>query len=44
MMGLRLKEGISREPFATITGDTLDQAIDRNGLWRMVEGRFLAAG
>ena len=43
MMGLRLKEGISRDRFAAITGDGLDQAVDRDGLGRMVEGGFLEA-
>ena len=43
MMGLRLKEGISRERFAAITGDGLEQAVGRDGLGRMVEGEFLVA-
>ena len=43
MMGLRLKEGISRDRFAAITGQDLDQAVDRDGLGRMVGGGFLEA-
>ena len=43
MMGLRLKEGISRDRFATITGVDLDQAIDKDGLGRMVAGGFVEA-
>ncbi len=43
MMGLRLKEGISRDRFAAITGVDLDQAVDRDGLGRMVDGEFLVA-
>ena len=43
MMGLRLKEGISRVRFAAITGHGLDRAIDRDGLGRMVDGGFVEA-
>ena len=43
MMGLRLKEGISRDRFAAITGQDLDQAAGRDGLGRMVGGGFVKA-
>ncbi len=43
MMGLRLKEGISRDRFAAVTGGDLDEAIDRDGLMRMLDGGFVDA-
>ena len=43
MMGPRLAEGVPRDRFFAITGYGLDRDIDRDGLGRRVEGRFLVA-
>jgi len=44
MMGLRLTEGVRQDRFAAITGYGLDQAVDQDGLGRMVDGGFVKAG
>jgi oxygen-independent coproporphyrinogen-3 oxidase len=42
MMGLRLSEGIDPVRFARETGVSLEDAIDRSRLARLIEGGFLA--
>jgi oxygen-independent coproporphyrinogen-3 oxidase len=41
MMGLRLAEGIDAARFRAATGVALDDALDRDGLRLMLEGRFV---
>ena len=41
MMGLRLGEGVDGARFARETGRTLDEAVDRAALTRLIDGGFL---
>ena len=41
MMGLRLTQGLSADRFARLTGQPLDQAVDRSGLATMLAGGFV---
>jgi putative oxygen-independent coproporphyrinogen III oxidase len=41
LMGLRLRDGLTRDTFRAATGLTLEEALDRKRLDRLIEGGFL---